>query len=338
MNQIRRSAGATILAVLAATLTATPAAADTIADFCPFTGGYGAVHYWNQPITNTPQWVEVGWYAPPKDPVIEEWVKFTVIASRTDGSRSHTFPLDAWTRGNPYDGYEIYGRDQLLYGPADTGLWKINGEGACPDLYYRVLSASRFTAPVPTTYATAGTPFTVGSTVRGWNTSGVEAPVAGMLVDLDKTPLVNGYPRVDVTRGRTDSCGRFRASVTVYSNTKFFQSNVLESFSRHDPADIAAPVVYVHKRITRTVSDLTPAVGQTVTVSGSVLPAGGLAYLQRWDGTKFVSIASVTQTSTGHYAFSYRPASRGRQVLRVFTPYTLWNISSASANAYLTVG
>jgi hypothetical protein len=337
MKRTHRTAAATALTVLASVLTAAPARADTIADFCPGSGGYGGVHYWNQPITDSAQWTEFDWYAPPKDPVVEESVTFTVIASRLDGSHSHTFELDAWSRSNPYGGYEIYGRDEG-YGPADTGRWKIDGEGACADIYYSVFAAGRFTAPVAPVYAVAGTPFTVGSTVRGWNSAGVEAPVAGVLVDVDRTPLVGGYPKVDVARVRTDAYGRARTSVTVYSNTRFFQDNVLETASRHNPDPMVGPVVYVRKRITRAISDSTPAVGQTVTISGSVLPAGGPAYLQRWDGTKFVSIAATTQTSAGRYAFSYRPATRGHPVLRVFTPFTSWNVSSASANIYLTVG
>jgi hypothetical protein len=275
VKKIRRAGGVTAIAVLASALTAVPAAADTIADFCPasdrsFHGGT-----W-PPITTPPQKVELGWYAPPKDPVVEESVPFTAMVSRPDGSAASDFPLTAWSRSNPTEGYESYGQDSRLYGPVETGRWKIDGKGACPDRYY-------------------------------WSSP---------------RPAVGGYPKVDVTRARTDAVGRARGTVTIYSNTRFFQNNVVEAASRHDPLELAGPVVYVYKRITRTVSDLTPAAGQTVRLTDSVLPANGVVYLQRWNGTRFVNLTAAQTASSGKYAFSYRPTTCGRHVLRAYSPYT----------------
>ena len=334
---IRATAGGLVTVVVASlttVLTAASAPTETIADFCPYGSSF---HSYNPPITNHDEIVEFGWYAPPKYPAVEESVTFTATVSRPDGSQAHPVVIDAWSRGNPNDGYEIYTRDARPYGPADTGRWKISGEGACADIYFHVLAASRIGYPVPTTYAVAGSRVTVGSTVRGWNSSGVEAPVAGMLVDLDRSPNVAGYPRTGVTRVRTDSAGRVRTPITVYSNTRIYQNDVREASSRHDPAELQAPVIYVYKRISRAVSDTTPAVGQAVKVTGTVYPARGPAYLQRWNGTTFVTIAGISLATGGKYAVYYRPSSRGTHVLRVFTPYDLWHISSASANAYLTV-
>jgi hypothetical protein len=265
---IRRAGGATALAVLACALTAIPAAAVTITDFCP--RSYFNAQTW-PPITTTSQNVQFEWYAAAKVPVVEESVPFTVTVSRPDGAAAHQFGLTANSRSNPNEGYTVYGKDTQLYGPAQTGRWMLHGDDAgCADRYFWILSASRIEQPVPTGYATAGIPIAVGTTARGWNTTGVFGPIAGILIDIDKTPTIAGYPKVHVTRARTDTTGRARATVTIYSNTRFFHNNIVETTSRHDPAELTA-TVYVHKRITRTVTDSTPAVGQTVRLTGTVL-------------------------------------------------------------------
>ena len=99
--------------------------------------------------------------------------------------------------------------------------------------------------------------------------------------------------------------------------------------------------ILVRKRITRTVSDWTPAVGQTVRIAGVVYPSAASqpVNLQRWNGSRFVNIAAsrTSSASGGKYAFSYRPTNRGSHALRVYTPYDWWHVSSGSPNAYLSV-
>ena len=309
-----------------------PAAA--VAEFCPIPG---SVHYYNPPITDGPVFLQIGWFARSKVPPVAEAVKIDAVMSRPDGRISQHMQFDAWSRPDPRDGYEVWAEDWTMYRPTDTGRWKIVAGGTCPDIFYTVVAASHLSAAVPTSYVVAGTTVSVGSTARGWNRWGLRAPVTGMLIDLDRRPDVAGYPWTHAARVRTDGIGRARAAVTVYSNTRFVQNNVMEASSRHDPATLQGPVVYVYKRITRTVSDSTPAVGQAVRISGTVYPARGPAYLQRWNGTAFVTISTAPLATGGKYTFSYRPSTGGSHALRVYTPYDAWHISSASPTAYLTV-
>ena len=86
----------------------------------------------------------------------------------------------------------------------------------------------------------------------------------------------------------------------------------------------AEVLVSVRRRVTRRVSDSTPAVGQRVAFAGSVFPAkdGATIQLQRRTSTGFKTIATTTLKDAGTDRSSYRRVVRIRRngTFRIVVP------------------
>jgi len=262
----------------------------------------------------------------------------TLAVSRPDGSRRHNV---AFTFNG--DRGSLNGADTYPYRLADAGTWILYDQNGAPWYRYIAQPQSWFSNVTgPGRIVTAGETVTVRTWLTGWTAAGTLAPVPGMpMTTFFIKPA--GDERVErIVTGTTRYDGLYALPFVAVSNrTLTILSNYLgpqptQVCATHEATGATVPIL-VRKRITRTVSDSTPTTTQTVRIYGTVYPhaSGQRVYLQRWNGRSFVTIANGPIGTTGTYAFSYRPATRGTHALRVFTPYDAWHVSSASPNAYL---
>jgi hypothetical protein len=195
---------------------------------------------------------------------------------------------------------------------------------------------AQFTGARGSATVTAGATITVGHTLQGWGPSAVRAPLPGRKITI--TLLGKGTGVRTYLARTTDSNGMTNATVTVSTSQKVYANLSGANCESHASASAPEINVNVHKRITRTVSDSTPAVGRHLKITGSVYPAkpGQKVYLQRWTGTRFVNLVAVSTTTAGAYTTYYKPDVTGRHILRLYTPFDGWNIASVSSNIVLS--
>lgn len=142
----------------------------------------------------------------------------------------------------------------------------------------------------------------------------------------------NAYPYsgfVTVATTTTDSLGRYSFARRPPVNTRFRTRTVKAPLATSPVAGVGVRI-----RLTRQVSDATPAAGQTVTFSGFACPAhvGGLLSLQRRTGTggwETVAKTHLVQT-TASPACANR--SRYQLAIRVFHNRTFRAVAAADAD------
>lgn len=223
-----------------------------------------------------------------------------------------------------------YGDDTYSYGPADAGTWILYDKAGKPWRRYAAVWASRFTAPPAPRVVTAGTTVTVNHQLLGSTATTALVGVPGKRTVTLTSPM-GGYTHLTAIAGST---GKTTVTYTATSNRAIDASyDGRATCSSYNNAGSAVQIVNVRRKITRAVSDSTPAVGQYVKVTGTVYPAanGQKVYLQRWDGTKFVNVVAVSTTS-GKYTAYFKPAKKGTHTLRLYTAANTWNVASVSPN------
>jgi hypothetical protein len=148
----------------------------------------------------------------------------------------------------------------------------------------------------------------------------VPAPnnVAGVTVTLQADPFPFG--KFDnVTTALTNATGRYSFTSAPVANTKFRVN------AKTKPAANSAEVlVGVRRRVTRAVSDATPAAGQKVRFAGSVFPAkdGATIQLQRHSktGWKTVTTTVLKDAGTDHSRYSRSITVRRDGRFRIVIP------------------
>lgn len=132
---------------------------------------------------------------------------------------------------------------------------------------------------------------------------------AGVSVTLESDPFPFDAFR-DVSTALTNATGGYSFANTPAANTKYRVN------AKTKPARTSAEVlVQVRRRVTRRVSDSTPAVGQRVRFAGSVYPAkdGAAIQLQRRTSTGYKTIATTLLADAGTDRSSYRRTIRIRR-------------------------
>ena len=96
----------------------------------------------------------------------------------------------------------------------------------------------------------------------------------------------------------------------------------------------------VSNRVTRKVSDSTPAVRQRVVITGVVGPAqrGARVYLQRSVRGKWVNVTSATLNASSRYTMSWRPTTSVDYRFRVVSPASRVTARGYSPTFVLRVG
>ncbi|MFC0622591.1 hypothetical protein [Kribbella deserti] len=259
----------------------------------------------------------------PSDPPSQRFV------SRPDGSKKHTvtFNFGHASGGSPTI---AYGNDTYSYGPDDAGTWILYDKAGKPWRRYAAVWATRFTAPPAPRVVTAGTRVTINHQLLASTATSAMVGVPGNRTVSLRTPA-NTFTNLSTVAGST---GKSSVTYTATSNrTIDAWYNGRVTCKSYNNASSAPQIVNVRRKITRTVSDSTPAVGQYVKVTGTVFPAanGQKVYLQRWNGSQFVNLVAVGTTS-GKYTTYFKPATKGTHILRLFTAADSWNVASISPN------
>jgi len=260
--------------------------------------------------------------------------QFTRWVNRSDGSGRHQVTLAPFH----FAGQHLYiGHDEYPYRLRAGGTWIFHDAAGRPWLRYMVQYGSRFTsASGANRIVTVGDKVTVSATLKGWNASGVEAPVVGVPIRISR---VHADTVMEVATPKTSRLGTITQSFYAASNRKLYMSSPWQGCYAHESASAPPQTLLVRKRITRAVSDSTPTVGQLVRIYGTVYPAlpDQPVHLQRWTGSQYVTIATVrtSRAAGGKYSFYYRPNKPGTHTLRAFAPYDAWHVSSASTNVGL---
>ncbi|HEY3005781.1 MAG TPA: hypothetical protein VGJ44_25770, partial [Kribbellaceae bacterium] len=225
------------------------------------------------------------------------------FVSRPDGSEKEvaTFQAATWPSGGVWIG--THPREMGL---RDGGHWVLYDAYGRPWQRFVAQYDAHFSATqAPTRIVTAGDLVTVGVTMVGWTAESVERPVVGRPI------LINSYTpywKIDWQRisAPTNTSGVAAYSFHIPSNRWINMLPYPYGCYLHSGSRASSVLhILVRKRITRVVSDLTPTPGQTVRIAGTVFPAATSqpVYLQRWNGSGFVSIVAgrTTRAADGAY-------------------------------------
>ena len=136
---------------------------------------------------------------------------------------------------------------------------------------------------------------------------------AGKTIELQQSPAPYSAPYKTVKTATTNAQGEYTLSLVPGLNT-----NYRARFAGSPDTFSAGVLVRVRMKVSRTVSDRTPARGQGVEFSGFVSPAhdGRQVYLQRRNSDgRFVTVAQSTLTDAGS---AHPTSSAYTRSLRIF--------------------
>jgi hypothetical protein len=248
------------------------------------------------------------------DSLFEICTGMTAIVQKADGSHRTVVPLDR--NADTSSGPPVWAKYGYLSAPVADGAgnWVITkiiwgAKFLDVSVPFRVVRTSTLTVEQPArTSGTART--TITGVARQYTGTGAQAPSANRTVDIMHQA---GFR---LTTAKTDSTGRYRATVAFTQNT---------SLRATMPATASAGPAYTdfvtaHKLLA--MSYLTAAATANVNtlwkVSGTVFPGKLWTALELWNGTTWSAAGSAGYTAAnGSYARYWKPNRAGTFRLRV---------------------
>lgn len=182
----------------------------------------------------------------------------------------------------------------------------------------RVVNKTAIWSTSPEQYVPYGERVTVSGHLFGWTEATGNVSLPGR-----KLTVVGQLPDPSPVQVTTDQTGHYTAQVRAFATdiagTAYFAGD--DTWHRAS----SWPIVIVHARLSARISDLTPAAGQRVKITGKVAPGGIPVWVVRahddgW-GVEWIRVTEpVMADANGHYTLYYRPDPVGDPRHEIFTP------------------